>query len=161
MANEQCCRKWWYRYQCCSSLTSFLPAFLLVKEMPEWQPNLWHRSDMILPWIDSKFCTYTYFLILYSKVATAWCSYRVTCSRAISGKLRRSKRKLPSGSWVIPRLLGGRDVPVVFLTRAPLGYSAERAPLGGQILPPLPNSRTDGRRKTGKTANESSQQDKS
>ena len=48
------------------------------------------------------------------------------------------------------------------LTRAPLGYSAERAPLGGgQILPPLPNSRTDDRRKTGKTANKSSQQDES
>ena len=51
---------------------------------------------------------------------------------------------------------------LTYLTRAPLGYSAERAPLGGgQILPPLPNSRTDGRRKTGKTANESSQQDES
>ena len=25
---------------------------------------------------------------------------------------------------------------VIGLTRAPLGYSAERAPLGGQILPP-------------------------
>ena len=35
------------------------------------------------------------------------------------------------------------------------------APLGGYILPPLSNSRTDGRRKTRKTANESSQQDKS
>ena len=47
------------------------------------------------------------------------------------------------------------------LTRAPLGYSAERAPLGGADSAPLPNSRTDGRRKTGKTANESSQQDES
>ena len=48
------------------------------------------------------------------------------------------------------------------LTRAPLGYSAERAPLGGaDSAPPLPNSRTDGRRKTGKTAIESSQQDES
>ena len=51
---------------------------------------------------------------------------------------------------------------ILVLTRAPLGYSAERAPLGGgQILPPLPNSRTDGRRKTGKTASESSQQEES
>ena len=48
------------------------------------------------------------------------------------------------------------------LTRAPLGYSAERAPLGGGAdSAPLSNSRTDGRRKTEKTANESSQPDES
>ena len=51
---------------------------------------------------------------------------------------------------------------VFILMCAQLGYSAERAPLGGgQILLPLSNSRTDGRRRTGKTANESSQQDES
>ena len=45
------------------------------------------------------------------------------------------------------------------LTLAPLGYSTERAPLGGgaDSDPLLSNSGTDGRRKTGKTANESSQ----
>ena len=39
-----------------------------------------------------------------------------------------------------------------FLARAPLGYSAERAPLGGGGADsvPLSNSRTDGRKKTGK-----------
>ena len=43
------------------------------------------------------------------------------------------------------------------LTRAPLGYSAERAPLGGggQILPPLPNSRTNRRSEAGEAAIES------
>ena len=46
------------------------------------------------------------------------------------------------------------------LTRAPLGYSAECAPLRGRFCP-LSNSRTDGRRKTRKTANESSQQKES
>ena len=45
------------------------------------------------------------------------------------------------------------------LTRAPLGYSAIRALLGGGAdSAPLSNFRTDGRRKTGKTAIESSQQ---
>ena len=49
------------------------------------------------------------------------------------------------------------------LTRAPLGYSPERAPprWGGGRFCPLSNSRTDGRRKTEKTSNESSQQDES
>ena len=44
------------------------------------------------------------------------------------------------------------------LTRAPLGYSAERAPLvgGGQILPPsLPKSQTDGGSEEGEAAIES------
>ena len=41
----------------------------------------------------------------------------------------------------------------IFLTRASLGYSAERAPLGGggaDSAAPLFNSRTDDRRKTEK-----------
>ena len=44
------------------------------------------------------------------------------------------------------------------LTRAPLEYSAEHAPLGGggRISPPLPNSRTRSRSEVGKAANESS-----
>ena len=44
------------------------------------------------------------------------------------------------------------------LNRAPLGYSAERAPLGGGISPPppLPNSRTRRRSAVGEAANESS-----
>ena len=38
----------------------------------------------------------------------------------------------------------------VGLTRAPLGYSAERAPLGGgRFCPPCLTPETDGRRKTG------------
>ena len=43
------------------------------------------------------------------------------------------------------------------LTRAPLGYLAESAPLGegGRILPPLPNSRTRGGSEVGEAANES------
>ena len=35
------------------------------------------------------------------------------------------------------------------LTLAPLGYSAERAPLGGGILPSFPNSRTSSRNEAG------------
>ena len=42
-----------------------------------------------------------------------------------------------------------RDLPM--LTRAPLGYSAERAPLGG-IFAPLPNSRTNRRSEAGEAA---------
>ena len=49
-----------------------------------------------------------------------------------------------------------------FLTRAPLGYSAERAPLGGgQILPPLPNSRTNRRSEAGEAAIESPEREDS
>ena len=45
---------------------------------------------------------------------------------------------------------------ITVLTRAPLGYSAERAPLGGgQILPPLPNSRPYRRSEAGEAAIES------
>ena len=47
------------------------------------------------------------------------------------------------------------------LTRAPLGYSAERAPLGGQILPPLPNSRTNRRSEAGEAAIESPEREDS
>ena len=61
------------------------------------------------------------------------------------------------------RALNSQEVAIKYeeLTHAPLGYSAERAPLGGADSAPLSNSRTDGRRKRGKTANESSQQDES
>ena len=46
-----------------------------------------------------------------------------------------------------------------FLTRAPLGYSAERAPLGGGAYsaPPLPNSRTNRRSEAGEAAIERSE----
>ena len=48
------------------------------------------------------------------------------------------------------------------LTRAPLGYSAERTPLGGgQILPPLPNSRTNRRSEAGEAAIESPEREDS
>ena len=48
------------------------------------------------------------------------------------------------------------------LTRAPLGYSAERAPLGGwHILPPLPNSRTNRRSEAGEAAIESPEREDS
>ena len=49
------------------------------------------------------------------------------------------------------------------LTRAPLGYSAERAPLrGGQILPPpLPNSRNNRRSEAGQAAIESPEREDS
>ena len=50
------------------------------------------------------------------------------------------------------------------LTRAPLGYSAERAPLGGgQILPPppLPNSRTNRRGEAGEAAIENPEREDS
>ena len=52
---------------------------------------------------------------------------------------------------------------VANLTRAPLGYSAERAPLGGggQILPPLPNSRTNRRSEAGEAAIESPEREDS
>ena len=46
------------------------------------------------------------------------------------------------------------------LTRAPLGYLAERDPLGGGggfCPPPLPNSRTGGSSEVDESANESSQ----
>ena len=39
---------------------------------------------------------------------------------------------MPEGSTASPCVF----LPFKKLTRAPLGYSAERAPLGGQILPP-------------------------
>ena len=48
------------------------------------------------------------------------------------------------------------DYVRAMLTCAPLGYSAERAPLGGGGFRPLPNSRTRGRSEVGKAANESS-----
>ena len=59
-----------------------------------------------------------------------------------------------------------RDLGVIVdikLNPRPAGVFGRTRPAGGgQILPlPLSNSRTDGRRKTGKTANESSQQDES
>ena len=49
------------------------------------------------------------------------------------------------------------------LTRAPLGYSAERTPLrgGGQILPPLPNSRTNRRSEAGEAVIESPEREDS
>ena len=49
------------------------------------------------------------------------------------------------------------------LTRAPLGYSAERAPLGGgaDSAPPLPNSRTNRRSEAGETAIESPEREDS
>ena len=51
---------------------------------------------------------------------------------------------------------------LTLLTRAPLGYSAERAPLGGgQILPPLPNSRTNRRSEAGESAIESPEREDS
>ena len=48
-------------------------------------------------------------------------------------------------------------------TRAPLAYSAERSPLagGGQILPPLPNSRTNRRSQAGEAAIESPEREDS
>ena len=42
-----------------------------------------------------------------------------------------SSKNLRGGGVQTPPPPAGRG-----LTRAPLGYSAERAPLGGQILPP-------------------------
>ena len=50
------------------------------------------------------------------------------------------------------------------LTRAPLGYSAERAPLGGGgrfCPPPLPNSRTNRRSEAGEAAIESPEREDS
>ena len=41
------------------------------------------------------------------------------------------------------------------LTRAPLGYLAERAPLGAAYSAPLPNSRTNRRSEAGEAAIES------
>ena len=58
----------------------------------------------------------------------------------------------------------GKGIMSFNLTRAPLGYSAERAPLGagGQILPPpLPNSRTNRRSEAGEGAIESSEREDS
>ena len=56
-----------------------------------------------------------------------------------------------------------KNTGVFNLTRAPLGYSAERAPLGGggQILPPLPNSRTNRRSEAGEAAIESPEREDS
>ena len=91
-------------------------------------------------------------------------------------------------SWIfdIGDLRSGhfRDLPIngQKLTRAPLGYSAERATLGGgadsapplpnsrtnrrseaggQILPPLPNSRTNRRSEAGEAAIESPEREDS
>ena len=53
---------------------------------------------------------------------------------------------------------------VANLTRAPLGYSAERAPLGGgggRFCPPLPNSRTNRRSEAGEAAIESPEREDS
>ena len=50
------------------------------------------------------------------------------------------------------------------LTRAPLGYSAERAPLGGgggAYFAPLPNSRTNRRSEAGEAAIESPEREDS
>ena len=49
------------------------------------------------------------------------------------------------------------------LTRAPLGYSAERAPLGGgaDSAPPLPNSRTNRLSEAGEAAIESPEREDS
>ena len=53
--------------------------------------------------------------------------------------------------------------PPAILTRAPLGYSAERAPAGGGqiLLPPLPNSRTNRRSEAGEAAIESPEREDS
>ena len=53
--------------------------------------------------------------------------------------------------------------PVSELTRAPLGYSAERAPLGGggADSAPLPNSRTNRRSEAGEAAIESPEREDS
>ena len=47
----------------------------------------------------------------------------------------------------------------LFVNPRPAGVFGRTRPAGGGRFCPLPNSRTDGRRKTGKTANESSQED--
>ena len=48
------------------------------------------------------------------------------------------------------------------LTRAPLGYSAEHAPLGGtDSAPPLPNSRTNRRSEADEAAIESPEREDS
>ena len=54
-------------------------------------------------------------------------------------------------------------LPILPLTRAPLGYSAERPRWGGggQILPPLPNSRTNRRSEAGEAAIESPEREDS
>ena len=55
------------------------------------------------------------------------------------------------------------DTEISPLTRAPLGYSAERAPLGGRFCPPppLPNSRTNRRSEAGEAAIESPEREDS
>ena len=54
-----------------------------------------------------------------------------------------------------------REKSVNMLTRAPLGYSAERAPLGGADSAPLPNSRTNRRSEAGEAAIESPEREDS
>ena len=60
-----------------------------------------------------------------------------------------------------PLLIAEVSGAPVNLTRAPLGYSAERTPLGGVDSAPLSIFRTEGRRETGKAANERAQQGRS
>ena len=56
-----------------------------------------------------------------------------------------------------------RNAIANILTRAPLGYSAERAPLGGGAYsaPPLPNSRTNRRSEAGEAAIENPEREDS
>ena len=49
----------------------------------------------------------------------------------------------------------------LLLTRAPLGYSAERAPLGRAYSAPLPNSPTNRRSEAGEAAIESPEREDS
>ena len=83
-----------------------------------------------------------------------------------AGRCLRIQRRSGEEDWsqiVAPWVISGvmiNERQCSTLTRAPLGYSAERAPLGGgQILPPLPNSRTNRRSEAGEAAIESAERE--
>ena len=71
--------------------------------------------------------------------------------------LDRNKTQLSRTKIVAAAVIDQIDGPGRILTRAQLGYLAERAPLrGADSPPPLPNSRTHGSSEVGEAANESS-----
>ena len=85
-----------------------------------------------------------------------WCTYwrnfgTISSTTSFALEFDLEDQMQSQRSWLC-KLLGAATYR---LTRAPLGYLAERAPLRGQILPPPPlNSRMRGRSEVGEAANE-------
>ena len=72
--------------------------------------------------------------------------FKVTTQALRHGQFKSGEDRATDGS----ANKGSMNSLASLLTRVPLGYSAERAPLWGGNSAPLSNSRMDGRRKTKK-----------